>query len=250
MLNQLAPTANGANTVAVNTGGALVDGKPYYNSASVDVNIPSASGGGNTRIDRVVLRAGWAAQTVRITRIAGTDAASPTAPAMTQTPGTTYDISLCTVLVDTAGAVTVTDARTWAAGNLNSLGSGAVTSIKLLAGAVTSSKLGADSVNSTAAGNRVVVLERRQGGGATAWSTSGTTTYTPTTVRMQLGVGVAQGSAMTVTFPTAFSAAPFVLFRTANELWHGSYTQITPTNFTIDHVNIATPVYWLAVGPE
>ena len=114
LLNECNPTANGANTVAVNTGGALVDGKPYHNSASVDVNVPSASGAGNTRIDRIVLRAGWAAQTVRITRIAGTDAASPTAPALTQTTGTTYDISLCTVLVTEAGAVTVTDARTMA----------------------------------------------------------------------------------------------------------------------------------------
>jgi hypothetical protein len=115
-VSELLPAANGANTVRVAPGGGMVDGHEYDNTANVDVNVPSAVGAGNTRIDRIVLRCGWAAQTVRITRIAGTDAALPSAPALTQTSGTTYDISLCTVLVDTSGAVTVTDARTWAQG--------------------------------------------------------------------------------------------------------------------------------------
>lgn len=116
----------GANTARINTGGAVVDGKPYDNDAAVDVTIPSAVGGGNTRIDRIVLRANWAAQTVRITRIAGTDAASPTAPVITQTSGTTYDIMLYQALVNTSGTVTLTDERVFAAnlisrqgGNIN-----------------------------------------------------------------------------------------------------------------------------------
>lgn len=107
-LNELAVTVTGANTVAVNTGGAIVDGKVYNNSASVNVNIPSAVGGGNTRIDRIVVRATWASTDAAITRIAGTDAASPTAPAITETSGTTYDVLLAQVLVNTAGACTVT----------------------------------------------------------------------------------------------------------------------------------------------
>ncbi len=110
----LACTANGANTVRVATGGAMVDGKWYYNDANLDVNIPSAVGAGNTRIDRIVLRANWAGYKVAVTRIAGTDAGSPTAPAITQTSGTTYDIMLCRVLVTTAGTVTVTDERVYA----------------------------------------------------------------------------------------------------------------------------------------
>ena len=113
-LNELACTDKADNTCAVNTGGAVVDGKWYINDASADVNIPSASGAGNTRIDRIVLRASWAGFDIAITRIAGTDAVSPTAPDITQTSGTTYDIQLCQVLVDTAGALTVTDERTWA----------------------------------------------------------------------------------------------------------------------------------------
>lgn len=113
-LNELECTENGANTVAVDTGGAVVDGKYYLNDASVDINIPSASGGGNTRIDRIVLRADWAGFSVSIHRIAGTDAATPSAPAITQTSETTYDIKLCQVLVTTGGVVTVTNERVWA----------------------------------------------------------------------------------------------------------------------------------------
>jgi hypothetical protein len=113
-LNQLAGTVTGANTVAINTGAAMVDGKWYINDASADVDIPDAVGVGNTRIDRIVLRADWAGFDVEITRIAGTDAVSPTAPAVTTTSGTTYDIMLYQALVTTAGAVTITDERQWA----------------------------------------------------------------------------------------------------------------------------------------
>jgi len=129
--NALAAAANGANTVTVPTGGALVDGKPYNNSAPVNVNIPSASGAGNTRIDRVVLRADWAAQTVRITRIAGVDAATPSLPAITQDSGNVYDIPICQVLVNTAGAVTVTDERVMADVPTTGIENNAVTNPKL-----------------------------------------------------------------------------------------------------------------------
>ncbi len=113
-LNALAPSTTGVNNARIATGGALVDGKLYYTDANVDTVIPSAVGGGNTRIDRIVLRADWTAQTVRVTKIAGTDAASPTAPAITQSSGTTYDIKLCQALVNTSGTVTITDERTFA----------------------------------------------------------------------------------------------------------------------------------------
>lgn len=106
-LNELPGSAPAANTWRVGTGGAIVDGKPYLNDANVDINIPSASGGGNTRIDRIVLRANWTAQTVRLFRIAGTDAASPVPPALVQNPGSSWDLPLYQVRVDTAGVVTL-----------------------------------------------------------------------------------------------------------------------------------------------
>jgi len=104
--NQLSCTPS-TNQAQIGTGAASVYGFPYENDAAVNVNIPSAVGGGNTRIDRIVLRASWSAQTVRITRIAGVDAASPTPPALVQTPNTTYDLPLFQVRVNTSGTVTI-----------------------------------------------------------------------------------------------------------------------------------------------
>lgn len=145
-LNKLAGTVTALNTVSINTGGALVDGKIYNNSSAVSVNIPSAVGGGNTRIDRIVARADWTAQTVRITRIAGTDAAVPTAPAKSSSSGTLYDILLYQALVDTAGTVILTDERTMAQAQTVDLADLAVSEAKIAALAVTSGKLGAGAV--------------------------------------------------------------------------------------------------------
>lgn len=100
-----------SSPVAVASGAALVYGFYYTNDASLNVTIPTPAS--NPRIDRIVLRVSWAAQTVRITRIAGTEAASPSAPAMTQVANTTWDIPLATVQITTGGACTVTDGRTF-----------------------------------------------------------------------------------------------------------------------------------------
>ena len=108
--NNLAVTGS-ASPVAVNTGSALVYGIWYENDASVNVAIPTPAS--NPRIDRVVLRASWSAQTVRITRIAGTEASSPSAPALTQVANTTWDIPLYQVRITTGGVITLTDERTF-----------------------------------------------------------------------------------------------------------------------------------------
>ena len=78
----------GGGDVSVGTGAAVVDGKWYENDAAVTVNIPTPAAG-NERIDRIVARTVWANFTVRITRIVGTPAAIPVAPAITQTSGAT-----------------------------------------------------------------------------------------------------------------------------------------------------------------
>ncbi len=256
-LNALAGSVGGANTVNINTGGAVVDGKPYDNDASVGVNIPSASGGGNTRIDRIVLRADWTAQTVRITRIAGTDAASPTAPAITQSSGTTYDIKICQALVTTGGAVTLTDERDFAQSGANSLKNLAVTTAKINDEAVTTAKLAADSVDDTKAGNRVPQFYRRQGGSSSVWSTVGSSTQTPGAVRMQGGARTLSAGPTTITFPVAFSQAPLVICQVVQGAT--GFTVIT-NNITASSfdatvasqadVAVAGTIHWLAIGPE
>jgi len=245
-LNSLAGTVTGANTVAINTGGAMVDGKFYHNSASVNVNIPSAVGGGNTRIDRIVLRCSWAGFTVVITRIAGTDAGSPSAPAITQTSGTTYDIMLYQALVNTAGAVTLTDERVYAWVAAAGIATNAVTTAKILAANVTYAKLAPGASNVTS----------RQGNSATDWSVGGTTTYTPTTARIQVGVSSSTGVTI-VTFPVAFAFPPVVTatpLHATSDL-HVFLKAVTATTFTYDVHNqadadTACDVHWIAVGPE
>jgi len=109
-LNELKATVTGANTVSVASGGALVDGKYYENSAVVAVNIPIATSG-NTRIDRIVIQATWGSFIAKIVRLTGIDSGSPTPPALTKNTGSVYEIPICQVLVNSSGAVTVTDER-------------------------------------------------------------------------------------------------------------------------------------------
>jgi hypothetical protein len=105
-----------------------------------------------------VLRCNWTAQTVRITRIPGTDAASPSAPDVETTSGTLLDVTLYQALVTTAGVVTLAvDERVYAtpavdnvtietalgALRLRDIG---ITTAKLADGSVTNSKLAADAV--------------------------------------------------------------------------------------------------------
>lgn len=103
----------GGGDVSVGTGAAVVDGKWYENDAAVTVNIPTPAAG-NERIDRIVARTVWANFTVRITRIVGTAAAIPVAPAITQTSGATYDIPLYQVRITDGGVITLTDERVFA----------------------------------------------------------------------------------------------------------------------------------------
>lgn len=129
-----------ATPVTVATGAALAYGFFYYNDASLTVAISTPSGA--TRVDRIVLRVSWAAQTVRITRIAGTEGAGT--PAMTQSAGTTWDIPLATVSITTLGVITVTDAREW----ISIVGDATISTDKLGADSVTNAKIGDDQIDS------------------------------------------------------------------------------------------------------
>lgn len=123
-LNKLAVTQRGAGasmSVDVGTGAALVYGKRYKNTATVNLTI-AANASGNPRIDRVV--AVWNRQAVayagvtpnidpktcRLAVLEGTPAASPTAPALTQNAATVYMIPLAQVAVAN-GAVSILDAN-------------------------------------------------------------------------------------------------------------------------------------------
>lgn len=114
-LNELfaAPAFGGIGPVTVSTGRALAYGQRHEADASVVVTvaIPASA----TRIDRIVLRKAWAAQTVRITRIAGVEG-SGVPPALTQTAGVVWDTPLWRASITTGGAITMTDERQWVDG--------------------------------------------------------------------------------------------------------------------------------------
>lgn len=237
-LNELA-TTGASSPVATNTGGAYVYGFPYNNSTSVDTAIPTPSS--NTRIDRLVLRANWSAQTVRITRIAGTEGAG--VPSITQVDGTTWDIPLYQASITTGGTITLTDEREFLHPNI--------------------------AVDSDMIDDDVTQFYRRQGGSATDWFSPGTTTYTPGAVRMQGGVVEWTGSStdyanVIVTFPVAFSYKPLVLCIAAFDSAIAAHriitcidaSTITTTGVTLQWRSIeasnhtSVNLIWLAIGPE
>lgn len=106
VLNELEVTGV-ATPVSVNTGVALADGKYYMNDSAANVVVPSPAV--NPRIDRIVIRKSWAAQTCRITRIEGIEGGG--APAITQNDGVTWDVPLAQYSITVGGVITVTDER-------------------------------------------------------------------------------------------------------------------------------------------
>ena len=127
--------------ISVADGAALVYGIPYANTTPVSVSVPTPTTA--TRIDRVVLRASWAAQTVRVTRIAGVEGAGAP-PNLQQSAGVTWDIPLAQVAITTGGVLTLTDERQY----LQVLGDGGVGTAKLANAAVTTAKLADSAVTS------------------------------------------------------------------------------------------------------
>jgi len=138
--NELAVSGT-SSPVTVGTGAAQVYGYPYENDSAVTVTIPTPSSA--TRIDWIVLRASWPAQTVRIAHVAGTEGGG--APSLTQMPGTVYDIPLARVSITTGGVITVTDQRVFCTfGTVlqtANLADSAVTVAKIADGAITTAKL-------------------------------------------------------------------------------------------------------------
>jgi hypothetical protein len=242
-LNELAVTGT-SSPVAVNTGAAVVYGKLYFNSASVNVAVGTPVVG--TTGHRVVLRATWGVtQTVRIALVSSADGTADI-PAVTQTADTLWEITLATLTITTGGVITVTDARAYVSMPSMFDGSNAP-----------------DAVDDTIVGNRVLALTKRQGGNATAWGTAGVTDYTPTMVRMQCGVlrevNATGSGSVTATFPIAFSDTPIVIveltaFRDRTDRRWLSYTA-TASEVTIYWKFAGSgsqyrDYSWLAIGPE
>lgn len=105
-LNELA-VSGASSPLSVASGRALAYGNWYESDAAVSVVVPTPAA--STRIDRIVLRKDWTAQTVRITRIAGVEGGG--APSLVQIAGTTWDTPLAQASITTGGVITLTDQR-------------------------------------------------------------------------------------------------------------------------------------------
>lgn len=103
-------------TVSVAAGQALVRGHYYYNDAAKSLAITTANAS-NPRIDTVVLELDPTANTITAKVVAGTAAASPVAPTLTQTDAAVYQLPIAYIAVAAATATissaNVTDARTF-----------------------------------------------------------------------------------------------------------------------------------------
>lgn len=105
----------------VKSGIAWIQGHFFQSDAEVVMPIATAPSS-NSRIDRVILRVDWTANTVTINVLQGTVAASPTPPALTQN-NAKWEISLAQVLVGTSVATiaagNITDERVFAGNDYN-----------------------------------------------------------------------------------------------------------------------------------
>lgn len=89
--------AAGGSSVEVKVGAGLINGKLYETDAAVALTV-AANASGNPRIDTVVLRVDYTAQTVRPVIKQGTPAASPARPSLTQN-STTWETPLADISV-------------------------------------------------------------------------------------------------------------------------------------------------------
>lgn len=96
-------------SVLLNIGAAQDDGTLYYNDAAITLAI-AANASGNPRIDTIILRKSFAAQTVRAFVLAGTPAVTPAPPTLTQSAGVTWEIPIADIAVAN-GAVSITAAN-------------------------------------------------------------------------------------------------------------------------------------------
>ena len=160
---------------------------------------------------------------MRLAKIAGVEGGS--APALTQTANTTWEISLAKVTITTAGVITVVNERRPVA--------------------------------------RLAAVHRRQGGSATVWATPGTTDQFIANTTTQVGTDVWLGTPSTygtinIVYTDPFIYAPLI-FVTPNSnsgiQVASSVTNISATGCTLQWHSLsgatetAVGFFWMAVGP-
>lgn len=293
--SELAVTGT-SSPIAVAAGAANVYGSPYENTASVNVTVPTPVVG--TTGHRIVLRKSWAAQTTRITLISSSDgvasipAATQTAGTTWDLTLATLTITTGGVITRTDARTyaqyqtnhvkrdgdTMTGALA-VASTLSATGAASLSSTLAVTGATTLNSTLAVTGNITHGGATVwdsgndgnnsgldadllkgmdIETLSRQGGSATVWSTTGTTTYSPTAFKIQVGSVNVSGGNFVVTFPVAFTQAPLIFTQadlSTSAAAGVAIEGLTSTTFTVTLYNVSTgsattgTMYWMAIGP-
>ena len=216
ILDELAVSSDGSGLdVDVATGGFVVNGHPFANSAIANLAV-TANASGNARIDTVVVRLTQPGQTlegkIELAVVAGTPAASPVAPSLTQTSAT-WEEALADVAVANGASIpgAITDRRAFAGPRF--VDSAAIEASPTFTGTATFDDIAADDVSldaltltgqthhSLAAPPAIVA-------GAAAGSTGAVSSVQgghewATFILTPGGTGIAAGTLATVTFPTA-----------------------------------------------
>lgn len=221
--NCLSITNPAGATIRVASGAGMVDGKFYENDGNIDFTIAAPAPGKN-RYDLVVLRKTMATQLVKAAILTGVEDAAPAVPSLTQDSATIYEVAIAKIYITDVPVITITDMRT----------------------------------DLTSPSNRI---DKRQGGSATVWRTSGATNYTPGITYHQLGAnqvvlgGGDYTGSVTITFPVAFVQAPmvFVNCNDANYIAQPITVSTTQVIITVTHRAatvgaITIYVYWQAIG--
>lgn len=237
-LSDLAVTGS-VSPVSVASGCAIVYGLFYQNDSTKTLAVPAAITG--TTGHRVVLRADFTAKTVRAVLKSSADGTS-SLPALTQTPGTTYEIPLAGLTMTTGGVITITDQREF----LHP------------ATMIDSYQVGPNSVFGEAALNRLLPLKARTGGTATDWGSqdpySNVLTWAPGKVKILTGVINVTSSPAYITFPdSGFSGTPLVFIKGAGSyVAHGQFISKTGCWISVGadvFVSYSGNFYWMAIGP-
>ncbi len=90
------------SSVSVSPGAAIINGVLYQSDSPISVNIPRTVSTTAVRIDYIVLRVDYIAQTVRVARLEGTEDTTITAPILTQVTGSIWEELLAWVYIDPA----------------------------------------------------------------------------------------------------------------------------------------------------
>ena len=228
----LAVSAAG-QVLTIQPGGACVAGLLYSSDAATTLNVASV---GSTTGGRVVVAATFGTQLCQILlRMSATGTSTP--PALTQTDGTLYEISLATFTITSGGVITLTDTRQF-------VQNGATNAVE------TTNRQGGSSTDATVQGNTNYALtgtKLQAGTKRLTWPTSGSTT----------------SAYVTVTFPVPFTQKPIPMVCLLGEQDASdapislSVMNITSTEMTI-HANrdssstsgLVHDVSWMAIGPH